>query len=114
MKKICAVIFLTTTIISTTSCMEKQRSKRQSYEEEAQFPSVSPSVVVPVYLHGIHQVVPNSTPVNNNNNKHQLLPQNMPMCVANEPGWQQLNAIAEMPYQRNQSQLVQSSTTNEF
>lgn len=101
MKKIYAVTFLTTTIISTTTCMEKPRPRRQSYEEEeAQFPPVSPSSVVPIYINSIPPVMPRITPINNNY-KYQPLSQNIPVCEAAQPG-EQLNKIANTTYRHQQ------------
>src|SRR5579862_856479 len=64
MKKTYLFTFLTITIISTTSCMEMQRPrKRSTCEEEAQFPSISPSAVVPVYINSMPQVMSNKNEI---------------------------------------------------
>jgi hypothetical protein len=63
-KKIYTLTLLTITIISTTTCMEMQRPrKRSTCEEEAQFPSISPSAVVPVYINSMPQVMSNKNEI---------------------------------------------------
>lgn len=72
MKKISLFLFLTITTLSNV-CMEKERSR-------------------PVI---------NSLPPHINDAFHLVLP-TLPICVAMESNWQQLNAIGNMTYKRNQ------------
>ena len=99
--KILYVLLLLTTHTSSLLCMEQERPKKRTTSSEALPPSVNPCTILSVHVLSAYPNMPYATPVHA---KHvsQSLPQNMPTCEANQPGWQYLNKIMNTSYQSNQ------------